>query len=156
MGRWSTRAWLTAPCDPRLLWDRAYADVGAWPDWDPRIRAASVDGPLRAGARVRAGRWRTLRVVEFDAGTLLTHEARLPGARLGHRRLIQDVAPGLLRLTDTVYVDGALSWLWARVVGRRAGAALPAGQEAAVAVARAAVEPQAVKRATLQRSRRAA
>jgi hypothetical protein len=139
MGEWSRRAWLSARCDARVLWRCAYADVGAWPCWSLRIRAASLDGPLALGAcvrvRLRCGAPTLLRGVEFDDGRLFTDELRLPGARLGHRHVVETTGPGRARLIDTVYLDGPLSWLWVALVGRRAARALPGGQHAAVAIA---------------------
>ncbi len=134
MADWSTTATLDVDAAPAAVWERAYADAADWPRWNPELRAATLDGPLRAGARARV-RFRTglrlrFAVTEHEAGRLFTDEARLPGARMGHRHVVEPLPGGGARLTNTIYVAGPLAGLWARVVGRRAAAALPASQRA--------------------------
>jgi len=124
----------------RAIWDRAYADVAAYPRWNPELAEATLDGPFALGATVRI-RFRTglrlrLRIVELEDGRLFTDEARLPLARLGHRHLIAPRPGGGATLTNTIYVRGRLAPLWAAAVGRRAAAALPAGQRAIADLAR--------------------
>ena len=139
MAEWSTTSAHESGADPRAIWDRAYADASAYPRWNPELAAASLDGPLRLGATIRI-RFRTglrlrFRVVEFEDGRVFTDEARLPLARMGHRHLIDPRPDGGATLTNTIYVRGPLAAFWARVVGRRAAAALPAGQRAIEALA---------------------
>ncbi len=140
MGEWATRAELEADVGAGDVWRGAYADAAAWPRWNPELASARLDGPLRLGAQARVrfgtGLRLTFRVVEFEDGRLFTDEARLPGARMGHRHELEALGPQRTRLRNTIYVRGPLSWLWARVVGRRAAAALPDGQRAIVALAR--------------------
>jgi len=73
--------------------------------------------------------------VEFDQGRLFTDEARLPGARMGHRHLVEPSADGGCRLTNTIYIEGPLAPLWRRVLGPRAAKTLPAAQRAIVGLA---------------------
>jgi hypothetical protein len=140
MGEWSTTAVHEADADARAVWDRAYADPSAYPRWNPELAEASLDGPLAFGATIRirftTGLRLRFRVVEFEEGRLFTDEARLPLARLGHRHVVDPRPGGGATLTNTIYVRGPLATLWARVVGRRAAAALPAGQRAIEALAR--------------------
>ena len=132
MGEWSTTSQFETEASAQAIWDRAYADADAWPQWNPEIASARLDEPLALGAvariRFRTGARIKFRVIEFDAGRLFTDEARLPLARMGHRHLLEPLPDGGTRLTNTIYLRGPLAGLWARVLGRRAAAALPDGQ----------------------------
>ncbi len=137
MSRWQTQSTREAAVAPAAIWSSAYADPGAWPEWNEEIKSAELDGPLDLGARAKV-RFETglrlrFRVVEYDEGRLFTDESRLPGARMGHRHLLEAVAGGT-RLTNTIYIEGRLSWLWRRVLGPRAERTLPGAQEKIVAL----------------------
>jgi len=134
VAEWSTTAEREVDSPPERVWARAYADPSAWPAWNPEIESASLDGPLGPHAvariRFRTGARMRFKVVEYEEGRLFTDEARLPGARMGHRHVLEPHGTGGSRLRNTIYVRGPLAALWARVLGRRAAAALPASQEA--------------------------
>jgi hypothetical protein len=139
---------------PAAIWERAYADAGAWPRWNAELKSAKLDGPLRDGAEARivfrTGLRLRFRVVEFEDGRLFTDEARLPGARMGHRHLVEPTSGGESRLTNTIYIEGPLAWLWRRVLGPRAARALPEAQAAAVALGSGSEPP--TSRATAPRT----
>jgi hypothetical protein len=139
MSRWETAAVLESEAPPAPIWERAYADAGAWPRWNSELRSARLDGPLAIGAEARiifrTGLRLRFRVVEFEDGRLFTDEAPLPGARMGHRHLVEPAPGGGSRLTNTIYIEGPLAGLWRRVLGPRAGRSLPAAQAAAADLA---------------------
>ena len=66
---------------------------------------------------------------------LFTDEARLPGARMGHRHSIEPAPEGGSRLTNTIYIDGPLAGLWRRILGPAAARTLPGAQREIVALA---------------------
>jgi hypothetical protein len=138
MSRWETTSGLEAGVPAAAVWERAYADARAWPVWSEEIKRAELDGPLALGARARivfgTGLRLKFEVVEFEAGRLFTDEARLPGARMGHRHMVEPAGDGS-RLTNTIYIEGPLAWLWRRVMGPRAARSLPEAQEAVAALA---------------------
>jgi len=140
MSRWETKSTLEAEVEPALVWERAYADAGAWPTWNPEIRQASLDGPLAVGATARivfrTGLRLRFHVVEFEQGRLFTDEARLPGARMGHRHLIEANGSGGSRLVNTIYIEGPLAPLWRRILGPAATRSLPGAQRVVVELAR--------------------
>jgi len=74
-------------------------------DWNAEIKTARLDGPLALGARARivfrTGLRLRFSVVEFEQGRLFTDEARLPGARMGHRHLVEPGVDGGSRLTSS-------------------------------------------------------
>ena len=139
VSRWETSSALTADVAAPAVWERAYADAAAWPKWNAEIRRASLDRPLDLGASARivfrTGLRLRFHVVEFEQGRLFTDEARLPGARMGHRHLVEPAAGGS-RLTNTIYIEGPLAWLWRRVLGPAAARTLPDAQRAVVELAK--------------------
>ncbi len=143
MSRWETSSTLEGEATPAAIWERAYADAGAWPEWNGEVRRAELDGPLALGAEARivfgTGLRLRFRVVEFETGRLFTDEARLPGARMGHRHLVEPVDGGS-RLVNTIYIEGALAPLWRRVMGPAAARTLPEAQRAVIELASAPAE----------------
>jgi hypothetical protein len=141
MSRWETTCTLEAEVSPAEIWRRAYADAGAWPKWNAEIKRASLDGPLALGAKAKIvfGTGLRLRfgVVECEEGRLFTDESRLPGARMGHRHLVESIAGGS-RLTNTIYIEGPLAPLWRRIMGPAAARTLPDAQRAVVELAQSA------------------
>ena len=137
---WSTSKTFVAPgLTAASVWTRAYADVGAWPRWNGALAAAELDGPFEVGATARV-RFRTgLRLrfvlVEVEPERVFTDESRLPGARMGHRHALEPTPDGV-RLTNTIYIDGPLSRLWALILGPPAKRGLAEWQRQAVEVAR--------------------
>jgi hypothetical protein len=140
MSRWETTSTLEDEAPPASVWESAYANAEAWPRWNAAIRRASLDGPLGLGATARVvfrtGLRLRFRVVEFEQGRLFTDESRLPGARMGHIHLVEPTESGGSRLTNTIYIEGALTPLWRRVMGPAAARTLPAAQHAAAELAR--------------------
>lgn len=139
MSRWETTATLEAAVSPASVWERAYAAAEAWPRWNAEIKRARLDGTLALGATARiafrSGLRLRFRVVEFERGRLFTDESRLPGARLGHRHLVEPGAGGGSRLTNTIYIEGALAPLWRRILGPAAARTLPGAQQAVACLA---------------------
>jgi hypothetical protein len=148
MSRWETTSSLEARAAPRAVWERAYADPEAWPLWNAEIKRAGLDGPLALGARARivfmTGLRLRFRVVEFEAGRLFTDESRLPGARMGHRHLVEPGEGGGSRLTNTIYIEGWSAPFWRRLMGPAAASALPKAQRAIVEMATAGATPGSV------------
>lgn len=136
MSRWETTSELEADVAPAAVWREAYVDAEAWPRWNSEIRRAELDGPLALGASARivfrTGLRLRFRVVEYEEGKLFTDESRLPGARMGHRHLIEPSGNGGSRLVNTIYIEGALAPLWRRILGPAAARALPDAQQAVV------------------------
>lgn len=139
MSYWETSSTHEAEVAPADIWWRAYAEVAAWPKWNAEIRSATLDGPLALGAVARivfrTGLRLRFRVVECEEGRLFTDEARLPGARMAHRHLIEPVGEAGSRLTKTIYIEGPAVGLWRRILGPAAARTLPDAQAAISEVA---------------------
>lgn len=147
MSRWETTSTLEAAVPTAAIWERAYAGAGAWPRWNAEIKRASLDGPLALGAKAkivfRTGLRLRFEVVEFEDGRLFTDESRLPGARMGHRHLVEPTASGESKLTNTIYIEGPLAPLWRRILGPAAARALPGAQRAVTELAEAPISRRA-------------
>ncbi|HET9198821.1 MAG TPA: SRPBCC family protein [Solirubrobacterales bacterium] len=132
MSRWETTSTLEVEAPPAAIWDSAYARADDWLKWNEELKRATLDGPLREGAEAkiafRSGLRLTFRVTEFEDGRLFTDESRLPGARMGHRHLIEPIAGGGSRLTNTIFIEGPLTGVWRRILGPAAARTLPDAQ----------------------------
>jgi hypothetical protein len=133
VSRWDTTSSLDTDAPAKAVWERAYVDAAAWPRWNQELKRASLDGPLAEGAEAkivfRTGLRLRFRVVEFEDGRLFTDESRLPGARMGHRHLVEPTATGS-RITNTIYIEGPLAGFWRRILGPAAARSLPGAQQA--------------------------
>jgi hypothetical protein len=140
---WSTSRTLEVPgVTAEAIWDAAYADAMAWPRWNRALASARLDGDgsLQTGAtarvRFRTGLRLTFAIVEAHAPRSFTDEAKLPGARMGHRHELEPIGSGAgVRLRNTIYLDGPLSRLWAPVLGTTARRGLAGWQRAAAQLA---------------------
>jgi hypothetical protein len=150
MSRWETTSTLETNVAASAVWERAYADASAWPKWNAEIKRASLDRPLAldATARIvfRTGLRLRFHVVEYAESRLFTDESRLLGARIGHCHLIEPTADGHSRLTNTIYIEGALASLWRRILGPAAARTLPDAQRAVVELAGSSTPTQATSR----------
>ncbi len=128
---------LEAPVAAAVVWRRCYVDARAWSEWNPEIASAELQGPFAVGstARVRftTGLRLRFRLVEVEPERLFTDETRLPGARMGHRHVLEPTDSGV-RLRNTIYFEGPLARLWAALMRRRATRAIEEGQQRAVAL----------------------
>ena len=57
-------------------------------------------------------------VTSLEPGRRLVTEYRLPGARVGHERIVERRGPGS-EVTHRLYVDGPLAGPWSVMLGRR-------------------------------------
>lgn len=141
MSRWETKSELEADVEPAAVWRCAYADAAAWPRWNRELKSARLEGRLALGATARivfrTGLRLRFRVVEFEEGRLFTDESRLPGARMGHRHLVEPSGDGGARLVNVIYIEGPLAPLWRRILGPAAARTLPDAQRAVVELASA-------------------
>lgn len=125
---------------PQALWQR-WAEVRTWPDWDPSLASASLEGAFEAGARLRlvpkGGQPREFRIKELDAGGRFTLEARLLGATLCQVHRVEASSLGS-RATVQIEIHGWLGWLHGWFLKGLLRAALPLALRG---VARAASTP---------------
>lgn len=107
---------------------RVWADVAAWPQWDPDTRRAWLDGPFIAGARgrlhPRKGFSVRMALVEAVPDQRFTVECPVLGSVM---RFEHELAPasGAVRVTHRVSFRGWLARWLARTVGADVRRGLP-------------------------------
>ena len=67
--------------------------------------------------KLKKGGTTSQRVTALEPTRRLVTEYKLPGARVGHDRLVESSGQGS-RITHRLYVAGPLSGLWASMLGR--------------------------------------
>jgi hypothetical protein len=103
------------------VWSR-YIDVANWREWSVEgVEWSRLDGPFEVGTMGKskppgfpAGSFR-LDVVVPER--MFGSETKLPGARLRFEHIIQPVDAGVT-ITHRALIDGPLTWLWIRLLGR--------------------------------------
>jgi hypothetical protein len=117
----------------RAVWD-VWADVAAWPSWNPTVAAAALDGPFADGA---SGKFKhvngvrskiVLRDVRPGIGFVVA--SGLPGARLRIEHEVTGVPEGGSRVTERAVVDGPLGRLWSLLLRRQLRRDVTDGTEA--------------------------
>lgn len=122
-----------------MLW----ADVDNWHRWDEDIEYARLLDPFEAGARFelkpKHGPKVSLKVVRAEPLRGFTDLVEFPLARMYSSHDMQDTATGL-KLISSVRVEGALAWLWRKLVAEKVAAGMPAQMDslARLAAGRAA------------------
>ena len=104
------------------VWAR-WAKPARWPECDRNVeRAESSDDQLAEGTgirvKLRKGGTAHHVVTSLEPGRRLVTEYRLPGARVGHERIVERRGPGS-EVTHRLYVDGPLAGPWSVMLGRR-------------------------------------
>jgi uncharacterized protein YndB with AHSA1/START domain len=136
MPTWTFEHTVTTTAAPEDAW-AVLAAVAQWPAWDHEIERAELDGPLTAGAtgtlKPAGGPTTHFTVTVADAPHRLTDVTRLPLARLTFDHHYSAVPDGGARLTHAVRIDGPLTPLFARVIGRKIVAGMPQAMAALAA-----------------------
>ncbi len=112
---------------PAQVWQR-YSDPSSWPEWDQETETVRLDGPFAAGSRGRlkpkggpAAKFQITAVAEQES---FSDVSFLPLARIVFKHEIQPSPEGS-SFTHTVSIEGPLSPLFARVIGKKIASGLP-------------------------------
>ena len=121
---WRSEATTAAP---GAIWD-LWTEVDTWPQWDTELRRATLDGPMRLGARgqLQPSRGPASRFVIslWEPGRRVRITTELPCASLVLTRTLEPAGAGCV-FTHEVEFTGALGWGFAALLGGRFRAALP-------------------------------
>jgi len=109
------------------IW-RRWTQVERWPEDDPSVLSAHLDGPLALGAtgsvQPRRSRSSRLTVTALEPLRRCTTAAPLPVGRLNFEHTLEPMADGV-RCTHRVRLPGPLAPLFGRLIGRQLVAGLP-------------------------------
>ena len=121
------------------LW-AVLADVARWPEIDANIGRLEINDHPGPGAQFmlqpRGGPRLRFTINEFHPPRRYSDVCSLPGGRMTTVHELMPEASGGTRIVVQIIVDGPFAWLWARVVGRRHAAGLPAQTARFIAAAR--------------------
>ncbi len=125
---WSFEHTEVTSVSPAELWVH-YAEPATWPEWDHETAVVTVDGPLAVGTRGTLkpleGPATPFRFTDVTPEVGFSDVSRLPLARLAFSHLIEPTSTGS-QFTHRVTITGPLSPLFARVIGKKLAAGLPA------------------------------
>lgn len=132
----------TTTASRERLWE-IYARPTEWPSWDHEVLEVTVDGPFAMGTtgtlRPASGPSSKFTLTNVTPPVRFVDVAKLPlGSIVFDHDIEAAEETGLTRFTHTVTIDGLLTPLFSRVIGRRIAAELP---KAMRALARLAEEP---------------
>jgi uncharacterized protein YndB with AHSA1/START domain len=116
-----------------------WTDVSGWPEWNPGVARAELNGPLAEGAtgtvRAVGGPASTLKVLAIEPDRRFVTEASERLMRLRFEHELADAEDGQLRITQRVHMTGLATPLMRRTVGPRLERSIPAALAALVELA---------------------
>lgn len=105
-----------------------YTDVANWPAWDPDTKAASLDGPMRVGAKGKLtptkGNTVPMLITEFTPERSFTVESKIPWFRMVFEHELTQVSAGI-EIVHRVTFSGPLSFLLGRMLSKSLNVGLP-------------------------------
>ena len=126
---WEFEDSIEIPATRERVW-ALYADVPGWPDWNPGVGRAELDGPLAEGTtgtiRGVAGPNSTLEILEVEPERRLVTQASERLMRVRFEQELADGAGGRLRITHRARMTGIATPLMKRTVGPRLERTIPA------------------------------
>ena len=133
---WEFEHSVQAPVSRERVW-ALWTDISGWPEWNPGVVRAELDGPMAEGAtgsvRGAGGPASKLTVVEIDPERRLVTEASERLMRLRFEYELADAEDDQLRITHRVRMSGLATPLMRRTVGPRLERWIPVALEALVA-----------------------
>ena len=107
-----------------------WADMGTWPEWDDAVAWARLDGPFAVGStgtlKPRGGPKVSFVIEVLEPGSEFTDVSSMPGASLRIRHLTSRSGE-VTRIDVEVSIEGPLTWLWRRLIGRGIARSTPEG-----------------------------
>lgn len=117
---------------------KVWSDVNRWHFWQDDIDYARLEGEFVTGGRLRfkprGGPALTLELTDVRAPSTFTDVTRFPLARMIDSHELVASADGL-EIRTTIRMEGALAFLWRRMVGEDVARSLPQQTEKLIAEA---------------------
>jgi uncharacterized protein YndB with AHSA1/START domain len=135
---WKTAHTELTSASPDAIWD-VIADLDHWPSWNPGIRGAHPEGPVQAGTSGRLtvpnGMSRHFTVLEAKPRASLAVGVSWPGVRQRFQYAIDPIRDDGARVTMVATMDGPLTTIFNRLVGRQIARNYPVALRQLVAAA---------------------
>ena len=114
-------AHVTSTAPAAAFFDR-WADKSTWPQWQPDMEWARLDGPFAAGStgevKPKGGPKVPFVIERLVPGREYVDVSRLLGARLTFDHQVQDTPDGGCRVTVRTTLSGPLARLWLLILGK--------------------------------------
>jgi hypothetical protein len=118
---------ITVHAAPEAIF-RIYQDVANWHTWDPDTRKATLDGPMRPGAKGRLtptkGNTVPMLVTEMVNGRSFTVESKIPMFRMVFEHVLTPVGADT-EIVHRVTLSGLLVVILGPMLSRQLNAGLP-------------------------------
>jgi hypothetical protein len=118
---------ITVQAKPEVIF-ALYEDVASWPAWDPDTKEATLDGPMRVGAKGRLtptkGNTVPMLVTEFTSGRSFTVQSKIPLFRMVFEHVLIPVPSGT-EVIHRVTLSGFLSLLLGSMLSKQMNVGLP-------------------------------
>lgn len=120
MAGWECEHSADSEAPPPSVWER-YSDVEMWREWSRGVEESSLDGEFEAGSKgtLKAPQLPRSRfeLAEVEPERRFVSTSRLPGGTIRLEHVLEPIDAGT-RITHRATIDGPLSPVWTRVVGR--------------------------------------
>ena len=98
----------------KAVW-KAWVDINRWPEWHQDLESCELNGPFVSGQsfklKPKGMKPVTIELVDIQEEESFVDCTRFPGAKMYDRHTIEDTPEGL-KMTNTLWVTGVLSYVW--------------------------------------------
>jgi hypothetical protein len=116
-----TYSTITREVTREQLW-KLFTNVNDWHIWDTNIEFAKIDGKFEAGnhflLRPKGGPTVKIKLIETVENSKYTDVTNFPLAKMYDEHLFEDT-PGGVKITNTIWVTGLLSFIWVKLVAQK-------------------------------------
>jgi len=120
------------------LW-KLFADVNNWHNWDSNIEFAKIEGKFEAGnqfiLRPKGGPNVKIYLTETVENRKYIDVTKFPLAKMYDEHLFEDTPEGV-KITNTIWVTGLLSFIWIKLVAQKIVDDTPADMQKQIAAAK--------------------
>lgn len=110
----------TITASPAAIY-KIWADVEQWSDWDKSVQWSLLDSSFAVGSKIkmkpRGGPQTTAILTLVEQDRAFNDISRLPGATIYFNHHVEQTNAETV-VTHTITMDGPLSWLWVRIMGK--------------------------------------
>jgi hypothetical protein len=114
---------------------RTYTDIKNWPKWDKGLEYCDMRDEFINGAnfilKLKDGPKFKITLYDVVPTERFSDYCKFPGAKMHDVHLFEEVTGGV-KLTNTIFVTGILSFLWVKLVAKNVAASVPAQTDAMI------------------------